>query len=243
MFLRLYIVFHSITMASVATDRSPEIERSNGEAGPSTLIHRSSSNTVSDIVSTDTPAVKTTAACSACRHRKIKCPGEKPTCANCEKSKHSCFYPPVASRKRRYRERGASVSETGQPNSFGDDKFNLGLWPQATQMPLAFSQPNIAPADQSGMGFWSNNGSAPEWNLASQQVYQPLEAATLPIGGFTSLDALLALDPAFPSAPSEHSPVANANSGTLSAPAPSPGRVRFRVPYFRCVTMTSCRLY
>ncbi|ORX35625.1 hypothetical protein BD324DRAFT_630881 [Kockovaella imperatae] len=90
---------------------SPHFDGDSAELGP---IASSSLASSSHAESSGRAA----AACKACRDRKIRCSGEKPTCQNCQKKVRTCVYLARVPKKRREfftRPRRASTSHEERP--------------------------------------------------------------------------------------------------------------------------------
>lgn len=117
------------------------------------------------------------------------------------------------------------------------------MWPSVNHDPALFAlQPTVSSTDN-GLGFWQSPGSV-DWSnsqpVPNGQMYQPLDSGVMDGNGFESLDALLALDPAFPSVfHTDSSPPVATNNAPIrpdsqgSGPVARQKRIKFRVPYFR----------
>lgn len=208
--------------------------------------------------SSATSNIKLTAACSACRTRKIKCPGETP-CANCIKYQETCIYPPVATRKRRMRDRdrieadldaACSRVQSSATVGGGDPNQNISHWqnqllqgralpnqPMQSQPLHGMDIPSMFPTpmgtlDLAGPSWSSPNGQA-LWTAHTIPEIPGASSTEQSTAGFESLESLLALDPAFPNPfDSPTAAQSNASSGHGGSFAQSK-RVKFRVPYFR----------
>ncbi|KDQ59691.1 hypothetical protein JAAARDRAFT_68290 [Jaapia argillacea MUCL 33604] len=125
-----------------------------------------SSSPISRIVS----PLQRGAACTACRKKKMKCDGDKPTCGQCRKAKRSqdCKYEDqkVKSRTRMLQEKVAALEkkvrqledqgDTDSPGSLGSPNMTSGSSSSSTSLDtpnLALSSPFIVPSSTNNSFF------------------------------------------------------------------------------------------
>ncbi|UNI22014.1 hypothetical protein JDV02_007942 [Purpureocillium takamizusanense] len=64
---------------------------------------------------------KSRKACFRCKERKVKCPRERPSCAECEGERLACEYPPQKPRKKKPKDNANAKSEATVPADYDDE--------------------------------------------------------------------------------------------------------------------------
>lgn len=152
-------------------------------------------------------------ACTACRTRKIKCSGARPTCQACAKSASECIYPAGSKRRREFRGSEARCLDVQTPHSFQPlvgAPFNEAFSKTDTGLPTALP---VTEMTDDGQG--SDLTASLDW------------------GELLGFNPLVFLE-------NQHGPGLSQTSPSNSDPPPrSRPKSRLRVPYFRSVRIGS----